>query len=78
MLDSTRMLEEAYGTGRYRGGYTSGEELPSDMDSPRTMSDHEVLEVLRRIEDNTADSLTVRELRTIIRRQERLEANASR
>ena len=82
MLNSTRMLEEAYGGGRYRGGYTRG----GAADDSQEFSDPslfigpngEVVRLLRAIESNTADSLTVRELRREIRQQERLEQNASR
>lgn len=81
MLNATRLLEEAYGRGRYRGGYThdtdggsSGEDGTTDA---RT-SNADLLELLRRIEVNTADALTVKEVRDAIRRQERLEQNASR
>ena len=82
MLNATRMLEEAYGGGRYRGGYTRG----GAADDSQEFSDPslfigpngEVVRLLRAIESNTADSLTVRELRREIRQQERLEQNASR
>ena len=80
MLNSTRMLEEAYGRGRYSGGYTHGgdgwtEGVPG---APSVPGSNEALEVLRRIADNTADAMTVKELRDAIRRQERLEQNARR
>lgn len=81
MLNSTRMLEEAYGRGRYRGGYTQnggwgdqGEDGPQNMQSGSS----EMTELLRRIEENTADSLTIREVRDAIRRIEHLEKNAQR
>lgn len=83
MLNATRMLEEAYGRGRYRGGYTNdGGQEPSSLNpQPSTLHqaiDSETKEILRRIADNTADSLTVRELRREIAHQERLEQRARR
>ena len=81
MLNATRLLEEAYGRGRYRGGYSSEPEVKrpdGDSADNTRASNGEMLEILRRIEDNTADSLTVKELRDAIRRQERLEQNARR
>ena len=78
MLNSTRMLEEAYGGGRARGGYTnSGDPLDNPGVAFRR-EDDEVMQLLRAIESNTADSLTVRELRKKIKQEERLEQNASR
>jgi len=81
MLNSTRMLEEAYGSGRYRGGYTqatAGEDSGEDGSGNRQQGYTDMLETLRRIEANTADALTVREVRDAIRRIERLEQNARR
>ena len=81
MLDATRMLEEAYGRGRYRGGYSSGGDNGSEDDQTTPSPSYlggEQLALLREIRDNTADSLTVRELRKEIKHQERLEANAGR
>lgn len=82
MLNSTRMLEEAYGGGRYRGGYTSGNGATPDGgngsgDSRLRLAeeDHRLLIEIAR---NTGTGLTVRELRDEIRHQERLEQNASR
>ena len=79
MLNATQMLEEAYGRGRYRGGYSSSNE-EGGMSNENTMilSTPETLQLLRRIADATEDSLTVRELRREIKHQERLEANAGR
>ena len=82
MLNATRMLEEAYGGGRYRGGYTRGgaADDSQEFSDPSLFigPDGEVVRLLRAIESNTADSLTVRKLRREIRQQERLEQNASR
>ena len=81
MLNATRLLEEAYGRGRYRGGYTHDTDGGSSGDDGTTderTSNADLLELLRRIEVNTADALTVKEVRDAIRRQERLERNASR
>ena len=80
MLDATRMLEEAYGRGRYRGGYTADvtDQLEDGSRETLRQTDPEVKELLRDIRNNTADSLTIREVRREIRHQERLEANASR
>ena len=80
MLNATRMLEEAYGSGRYRGGYTRGGE---DWDATREqqaapLQDSESMELLRRIERNTAQSLTVRGLREEIAHEESLERRARR
>lgn len=78
MLNATRMLEEAYGGGRARGGYTdSGDPLDNPGVAFRR-EDDEVMQLLRAIESNTADSLTVRELRKKIKQEERMEQNASR
>lgn len=79
MLNATRMLEEAYGRGRYRGGYTRSEGREEQAD----MTDHsldlsEIADILQAIADNTGKALTVRELRDRIRQEERLEKNASR
>ena len=81
MLNSTRMLEEAYGGGRYRGGYTQGETDPAlspSGDNGLYATDNETKEILRRIADNTAEGLSVRELRREIAHQERLEQRARR
>ena len=82
MLDSTRMLEEAYGRGRYRGGYMqpdAGSELPQGDGFIGSTSDNsEALQLLRTIARNTGTSLTVRGLRKEIRHEEQLEKNASR
>ena len=81
MLNSTRMLEEAYGRGRYHGGYTSLDgEAGMDNGSPSGsfLSSADLLPVLTRIEQNTARSLTVRSLREEIRHEEHLERNARR
>ena len=78
MLNSTRMLEEAYGGGRARGGYTNSDDPLSDPGIAFRREDDEVMQLLRAIESNTADSLTVRELRKKIKQEERLEQNASR
>lgn len=81
MLNATRLLEEAYGHGRYRGGYTrnSGDGgSMSDGEEYQTMFSPEFLRILQQIADNTADALTIREVRRAIKQQERMEANASR
>lgn len=78
MLNSTRMLEEAYGGGRARGGYTNSDDPSGDPGTTFRREDDEVMQLLRAIENNTADSLTVRELRKKIKQEERLEQNASR
>lgn len=78
MLNSTRMLEEAYGGGRARGGYTNSDDSLGDPGISFRREDDEVMQLLRAIESNTADSLTVRELRKKIKQEERLEQNASR
>lgn len=80
MLDATRMLEEAYGRGRYHGGYTSGSEIDQNKEAGTDTQSgtKEIIELLRSIEVNTADAMTVREVRDAIRRLERLEKNASR
>ena len=79
MLNTTQMLEEAYGRGRYRGGYSSSnEEGGMGNENTLILSNPETLQLLRRIADATEDSLTVRELRREIKHQERLEANAGR
>lgn len=78
MLNSTRMLEEAYGGGRARGGYTNSDDPLDDPGIAFRREDDEVMQLLRAIESNTADSLTVRELRKKIKQEERLEQNASR
>ena len=82
MLDSTRMLEEAYGRGRYRGGYVQQEAGGSSRqgESPQAPQpdNAEVMELLRTIARNTGLSLTVRGLRKEIRHEELLERNANR
>lgn len=78
MLNSTRMLEEAYGGGRARGGYTNSDDPLDNPGVAFRREDDEVMQLLRAIESNTADSLTVRELRKKIKQEERLEQNASR
>ena len=79
MLDATRMLEEAYGSGRYRGGFNRNDDSHEEYhDSNSPISDQEILELLRMIEMNTAESMTVSDLRKEIRHQERLEQNARR
>lgn len=87
MLNTTRLLEEAYGQGRYRGGYASptggapagsaaGEALQGPGTPAATADD--ILPLLRRIERNTATSITLRDLRREIRHEEQLEQNARR
>lgn len=84
MLNATRLLDEAYGQGRYQGGYTrsatssapGGSAAVSDA-SPSETADR-LLPILTRIEQNTARSLTVRRLRDEIAHEERLEQNARR
>lgn len=82
MLNATRLLEEAYGRGRYRGGYTGGTpgSTPEggDEDGREQRDFDRLIEVLYRIADNTADSLTVREVRDKARQIEQLERNARR
>ena len=81
MLNATRLLDEAYGRGRYQGGYTR----PFSSTAPAAVSDaspsetaDRLLPILTRIEQNTASSLTVRRLRDEIAHEERLEQNARR
>jgi len=81
MLNSTRMLEEAYGSGRYRGGYTQeGDSLSGSEQSTGGYAgvSPAVMDLLTRIADNTGQSLTVRKLREEIRHEERLESRARR
>ena len=82
MLDSTRMLEEAYGRGRYRGGYVqpdAGSELPQgDNPSGSLSGNSEAMQLLRTIARNTGSSLTIRDVRKEIRHEEQLEDNAHR
>lgn len=78
MLNATRMLEEAYGGGRARGGYTDSGDPLDNPGAAFRREDDEVMQLLRAIESNTADSLTVRELRKKIKQEERMEQNASR
>lgn len=81
MLNATRMLEEAYGRGRYRGGYTSSvnDAISNSVETTNTQNSYaEMIHLLRNIETNTADAMTVKEVRDAIRRLERLEKNASR
>lgn len=77
MLNATRLLEEAYGQGRYRGGY-SGADGTGENGGPVLDTDDETKDLLRRIADNTQDALSVRELRDEIRHQESLEQRARR
>lgn len=82
MLDSTRMLEEAYGRGRYSGGYVhpdSGTDLPQgDNPSGSLSGNSEAMQLLRTIARNTGSSLTIRDVRKEIRHEEQLEDNAHR
>ena len=82
MLNSTRMLEEAYGRGRYRGGYVQGgsDSDYDEGDNPQSSkSDNsEAMQLLRRIADRMEKALTIREVRDEIRHQESLEARARR
>ena len=82
MLDSTRMLEEAYGRGRFRGGYVqpdAGGEVPQGDGLIGSASDNsEAMQLLRTIARNTGTSLTIRDVRKEIRHEEQLEKNASR
>lgn len=82
MLNATRLLEEAYGRGRYRGGYAhraEGEDpTEGDTDTGLQADRREIMAVLRRIEANTSEAMTVRDLRREIRHQEALEKNAKR
>ena len=82
MLNATRLLEEAYGRGRYRGGYSQDGNNGNNPDSGSIQNTQtvnpEVLNILRRIADNTADAMTVKELRDKIRHEESLEARARR
>ena len=82
ILNSTRMLEEAYGSGRYRGGYTAkGDDTDGgsgDSGSRQLTLDNEDRELLREIARNTGTSLTIRDLRKEIRHEELLEQNARR
>ena len=81
MLNATRMLEEAYGRGRYRGGYSQGgsadgEDGMSPMGGAASLE--EVERLLSRIEQNTGRSMTIRKLRDEIAHEEQLERNAQR
>lgn len=79
MLNATRLLEEAYGQGRYRGGYTSPSSSSVGYTAAAPQSEAaDLLPILTRIAENTAQSLTVRDLRREIRHEERLENNAHR
>ena len=82
LLNSTRLLEEAYGRGRYRGGYSQGGEegIPDNMENPLNgqAPNSEAMQLLRRIADKMEDALTIREVRDEIRHQESLEARARR
>ena len=78
LLNATRLLEEAYGRGRYGGGYTAATATPAVVTSPTTEATTNLLPVLERIEQNTARSLTVRGLRQEISHEEQLERNARR
>lgn len=82
MLNATRLLEEAYGRGRYRGGYSqngdNGDTAEGDILQNSQTVNPELLNILRRIADNTADAMTVKELRDKIRHEESLEARARR
>ncbi len=77
LLNATRLLDEAYG--RYRGGYSQS--APASVPSaavPQQPAAQSLLPVLERIEQNTARSLTVRDLRREIAHEEQLERNARR
>jgi hypothetical protein len=81
LLNATRLLEEAYGQGRYRGGYSAGTGSASTQGGlPAATSDaaDQLLPILERIADNTSRSLTVRRLREEIAHEEHLERNARR
>ena len=86
ILNATRLLEEAYGRGHYRGGFSAGAgsagtplSAPTpDKSSSGIATSADILPVLERIEKNTAQSLTVRDLRREIRHEEQLERNAHR
>lgn len=79
LLNATRLLEEAYGQGRYRGGYTSPSSSSVGYTAAVPQSEAaDLLPILTRIAENTAQSLTVRDLRREIRHEERLENNAHR
>lgn len=80
MLNATRLLEEAYGTGRYRGGYSNNTATVPDgsPSGQNTANDSVLLPILERIERNTASALTIRSLRDEIRHEEQIERNARR
>lgn len=79
MLNATKLLEEAYGGGRYRGGYTQDGGSETDMPiGSRGVSLEEVERLLALIEQNTAEGLSVKDLRDRIRHEESLEARARR
>ena len=82
MLDATRMLEEAYGRGRYHGGYTqtAADGTTRSEDEPDTplYDNTEAMQLLREIARNTGTSLTIRDVRREIRHEEQLERNAGR
>ena len=86
MLDATRMLEEAYGRGRYRGGYSTDGHAPAPSSSNSGEEryqqgggdNQEMMQLLRTIARNTSESFTIRDVRKEIRHEEQLERNASR
>lgn len=80
LLNATRLLEEAYGRGRYRGGFTTGGNGGTDTvdDEDTSPISGEAMTLLRQIAHNTGLSLTVRTLRDEIAHEEQLERNARR
>jgi hypothetical protein len=85
MLNTPRMLSEAYGIGLQRGGFNGSTGGGSHDSAPGgyppgqgTADSSALLPILERIERNTAQSLTVRTLRDEIRHEESLESRAHR
>ena len=80
LLNATRLLEEAYGRGRYRGGFTTGGDSRTETadDAATSPISGEAMTLLRQIARNTGQSMTVRTLSDEIAHEEQLERNARR
>lgn len=80
LLNATRLLEEAYGRGRYQGGFTTGGNIRMEASDDEATSpiSGEAMTLLRQIARNTAQTLTVRTLRDEIAHEEQMERNARR
>lgn len=80
VLDAGRLMSEAYG--RYEGGYvrrrTEGGERTENTPGVQDGGNSEQMEVLREIARNTANSMTVRDLRKEIAHEEANERRARR